>query len=118
VRLETERLALIPFTVELIDALPERDPAQQLIGAAIPEGWPDEELSELLSLYGRWLSADPSVVRYGPWVVIAAGEGMVVGSAGFVGNPSDEGSVELGFGVHPEFRNRGYASEAARALVE
>jgi RimJ/RimL family protein N-acetyltransferase len=41
----------------------------------------------------------------------------VVGSAGFLGSPTNEGAVELGYGVHSEHRNRGYATEAARALV-
>jgi ribosomal-protein-alanine N-acetyltransferase len=40
-----------------------------------------------------------------------------VGSAGFLGSPTSEGTVELGYGVHSEHRNNGYATEAARALV-
>jgi ribosomal-protein-alanine N-acetyltransferase len=118
VRLETARLVLVPFTLELIDALAERDRAERLLGAAIPDGWPDEELDGLLSLYADWVRGDPSVVGYGPWVIVDRDAKAVVGSAGFVGKPNDEGSVELGFGVHPTHRNRGYASEAARALVE
>jgi [ribosomal protein S5]-alanine N-acetyltransferase len=117
-RLETERLALVAFTAELIEALPERSSAQHLIDAAMPDGWPDEELGELLSLYAGWVRADPTVVGFGPWLIIARDQNSVVGSAGFVGKPNDEGSLELGFGVHPAYRNRGYASEAARVLVE
>lgn len=41
----------------------------------------------------------------------------VVGSAGFLGVPTPERTVELGYGVHPDHRDRGYATEAARALV-
>jgi [ribosomal protein S5]-alanine N-acetyltransferase len=51
------------------------------------------------------------------WLLIERGSRTVVGSAGFQGHPSAEGEVELGYGVHPDFRNRGYATEAARALV-
>ena len=40
-----------------------------------------------------------------------------MGSAGFLGVPTPEHTVELGYGVHHEHRNRGYATEAARALV-
>jgi len=117
-RLETERLTLVPFTAEFMDALEGHDRAQQIIRAAIPEGWPDDELSGLLSVYAQWIADDTSVVGYGPWIVILRGERVVVGSAGFIGRPNDEGTIELGFGVHPNFRNRGYASEAARALIE
>jgi [ribosomal protein S5]-alanine N-acetyltransferase len=116
--LETERLALVAFTVEVIEALSERSRPQHLIGAAIPDGWPDEELAELLSLYVKWVRRDPTVVGFGPWPIIAREENVVIGSAGFIGKPNARGSIELGFGVHPTHRNRGYASEAARALVE
>ena len=117
-RLETDRLSLVPVTVEFIDALSERDNAEQLIGASVPDDWPDEELDGLLSLYAGWLRDDASVLGYGPWVAIGRDEGAVVGSAGFIGKPDNEATIELGFGTHGDYRNRGYASEAARALVD
>ena len=49
-------------------------------------------------------------------IIIARDRRTVVGSAGFQGTPMDQ-AVELGFGVHADHRNQGYASEAARALV-
>ena len=117
-QLQTQRLTLVPFALEFIDALERRDDAEALIGAAIPQDWPEAELSGLLSLYGDWLRDDPSVVGYGPWVVIARGDRIVVASAGFVGKPDPDGTIELGFGTRTDYRNRGYASEAARALVD
>ena len=44
--------------------------------------------------------------------------GSVVGDVGFLGPPDESGSVELGYSVVPDRRRRGYASEAARALVD
>ena len=41
----------------------------------------------------------------------------VVGSAGFLGRPNARGEIELGYGILEEHRNRGYATEAARALM-
>ena len=38
-------------------------------------------------------------------------------SAGFLGRPTADGTVEIGYGVHGAHRNRGYATEAVRALV-
>jgi ribosomal-protein-alanine N-acetyltransferase len=116
-RLDADRLTLEPFTLDFIDALERREDAERLVGARIPDEWPDEELRGLVSLYTGWLRGDPSVVGYGPWMVIARDEKAVVGSAGFVGKPDEERTIELGFGTHPDYRNRGYASEAARTLV-
>ncbi|GFE24610.1 hypothetical protein Sliba_50630 [Streptomyces nigrescens] len=42
--------------------------------------------------------------------------GRVVGAIGLFWPPSD-GSLEIGYGIVPSRRGRGYASEAARALV-
>jgi ribosomal-protein-alanine N-acetyltransferase len=111
-------LTLVPCSLELAEALAEQSAAaEKLLGAAVPAGWPDEELAGLLQLYLGWLRAGEDVAGYGPWVVIAREERAVVGSAGFVGRPKD-GELELGYGIVEGYRNRGYATEAAAALVE
>jgi [ribosomal protein S5]-alanine N-acetyltransferase len=117
-RLETARLELVPFSGELIDALGDRLSAARVIGADVPEGWPDDQLLELLNVYAPWIAEDPARLGFGPWFVIAREEGSVVGSAGFLGTPNADMAIELGFGIQPRFRNRGYAAEAARRLVE
>ena len=70
------------------------------------------------TLYADWLCDDPDVLGYGPWAVVHRAGRLVVGSAGFVGLPARDGSIELGFGIHPDHRRRGYATEASRALVD
>jgi RimJ/RimL family protein N-acetyltransferase len=118
-RLETVRLELIALTAELADALDDRNAAERMLGAAIPDGWPDSELLGLLALYRPWIVEDAGRLGYGPWVVVARDERSVVGSAGFMGKPpADDEPIELGYGVHPNYRNRGYATEATRALLE
>jgi ribosomal-protein-alanine N-acetyltransferase len=52
---------------------------------------------------------------WGDWLM-HAGEN-VVGDLGFRGPPDDEGSVEIGYRVRDQYRRRGYATEAAAALV-
>jgi ribosomal-protein-alanine N-acetyltransferase len=101
----------VPFSVELLSAVPDPAAAGVLLGAGVPAGWPDEELQGLLDEY------EPTLPGFGPWVVIARAEQAVVGSAGFVGPPNDDGELELGYGVVEQSRNRGYATEAAAALV-
>lgn len=117
-RLETDRLDLVPFSSEFIDVLADHVAAVNLIGASVPEGWPDAELSGLLKIYAPWVAEERARLGYGPWVVISRDDRSVVGSAGFMGTPKEDKAVELGFGTHPDFRNRGYAAEAAQALVK
>jgi ribosomal-protein-alanine N-acetyltransferase len=50
-------------------------------------------------------------------------EGQMVGHAGFHGPPGVNGpakadAVEVGYTVFPEFRGQGFATEAARALLD
>ena len=114
--LETSRLRLVPCSVELAIALvaEARSLAAGLLAAQLPDGWPDAELAELLPGYAQAVAADPELLGWGPWIVVE-GE-RVAGSAGFLGQPAG-GTVELGYGIAPEARCRGVATEAAQALL-
>lgn len=114
----TARLELVPCSLSVATALHDDvEEGGRLLDARLPQDWPDSELAEFLPLYARLLREDPQPLGFGGWLLIERESRIVVGSAGFQGHPSAEGEIELGYGVHPDFRNRGYATEAARALV-
>jgi len=50
-------------------------------------------------------------------VMIERCSGTVIGDIGFHGPPDDTGTIEVGYSVIPSRRRRGYATEAAKALV-
>ena len=56
-----------------------------------------------------------------PWfhgfAVIDRESDMVVGNAGFKGPPDAKGIVEIAYGIVPAFEGKGYATEAAGALI-
>jgi ribosomal-protein-alanine N-acetyltransferase len=52
---------------------------------------------------------------WGDWLMLVGT--ARVGDLGFRGPPDDEGTVEIGYRVQDEHRRRGYATEAATALV-
>jgi ribosomal-protein-alanine N-acetyltransferase len=53
------------------------------------------------------------------WVTgVVVVDGVAVGGAGFHGAPSEDGSVEVGYGIDPEFRRRGHAREALRVMID
>ncbi|MBB4917112.1 GNAT family N-acetyltransferase [Streptosporangium saharense] len=54
---------------------------------------------------------------YGHRLIVERESGLVVGSIGLFW-PPNEGALEIGYGVVPSRRGRGYASEATRAMVE
>lgn len=68
-----------------------------------------------------WLAqlrtAEPS-----PWThlfaMVERATGASVGGCGYKGPPDSEGVVEIAYGVDAEHRGRGFAKEAAAALVQ
>jgi ribosomal-protein-alanine N-acetyltransferase len=117
--LVTPRLELVPCSLSVANALDGNvEEGERLLDARLPKEWPDPELKEFLPVYAGLLRDDPLLLGYGVWLLIERESRTVVGSAGFQGRPNSEGEIELGYGVHADFRNRGYATEAAKALVE
>ena len=112
----TERLELRPLPAAAAAALPrDRDEAARVLGAALPPDWPQPDLVEVLP---RQASRAPDEERFGVWVMIERETATVVGDIGFLGRVDDEGVVEVGYSVIPARRRRGYATEAARAVVD
>jgi [ribosomal protein S5]-alanine N-acetyltransferase len=105
--LRTEHLALVPLSVK-----PEE--VVEHLGVIVPAGWPAPDLRDILPRYLSELDADPSLLGFGPWLLLSDGE--VVGDAGFLGRPDSRRTVELGYSVLPEQRRHGFATEAAMAL--
>ena len=60
---------------------------------------------------------DPAFGMY--WIVLreSAASRTLVGAAGFKGMPSENGTVEIGYGVVAEYQRRGYATETVRAFL-
>jgi ribosomal-protein-alanine N-acetyltransferase len=118
-RVETARLELVACSSELARASLE-GPAtvRRLLGVAVPPTWPPSELTEALALYASPARADEAAAGWGIWLLVSTSERSLVGSAGFKGAPDRWGCVEVGYGIEPGFRRRGFASEALEALVE
>lgn len=117
----TSRLELIPATITLTQAaLNGTDGLGAALDATVPTTWPPEFLDppalrftlDRLTQHGQsgwWLHF--VVLRRGP-----TGR-MLIGSAGFKGPPSPDGTVEVGYGIVQDHRRRGYATEVVHGLL-
>jgi len=76
--------------------------------------------SERAQLSADWLARFHASVAEDPWVhgfrLVRRDTGAVVGTCSFKGPPS-AGTVEIAYGVSPDQQGKGYATEAALALV-
>jgi [ribosomal protein S5]-alanine N-acetyltransferase len=110
------------MTIPFMHALLESDwaTATREAGAVVSPGLA-EDLDDFLRYRLGQLSVDPSIRRWlGRLMVIttAAGERRAIGTIGFHGPPDDQGRLEVGYRVEPDFRRQGYAREAVRAMFD
>lgn len=119
--LETRSLRLVPHAPEHLRALVHGpEDYERLSGLAPANGLRDFMVSG--DVAPEWLAALESATGADPWrfgfALVHKENGMVIGNAGFTGPPDAAGEVEIAYGVVPDFQGRGYATEAAHALVE
>jgi RimJ/RimL family protein N-acetyltransferase len=106
--LSTDRLTLRPWSVDEIAAVVD--------GRRLPH-WADDFPAEGDVVIAGFVAEHPQMLgEYGQRQIIERSTGLVVGSIGLMW-PATDGAVEFGYGVVASRRGRGYASEAARAVV-
>jgi [ribosomal protein S5]-alanine N-acetyltransferase len=69
----------------------------------------------------EWLARVNASTSADPWLhgfaVVHRANGTVIGSCGYKAPPGREAVVEIAYGIDPKYHGRGYATEAARALI-
>lgn len=120
-QIRTKRLTLVPCTVEVGQAVMlDRPSAERMLGASLHPEWPGQDTRDFVPLYLHRLRNDPGLLGWGVWLVILE-EGprrTVIGDLGYKGPPGEDGSVDIGYGIAPSQRDKGYATEASRALID
>ena len=115
--LETKRIRLIPFTLDLKEAaINDRARLVEMLGVYVPEHWPGPDLVEALPFFVENIEKAPSEPAW-DWIAIHTSDQAVIGDIGFMGGPDQDGLVEIGYSVVPEYRAQGYATEMARSLI-
>jgi [ribosomal protein S5]-alanine N-acetyltransferase len=119
--IRTERLELVPATTGMLTAaLDSHEALAAALGARVPDTWPPEFLdAPALEFTRDRLAADAAQAGWWMYFVVLpeAGGRLLIGSAGYKGPPSSDGTVEVGYGIVSDHRRRGYASEVVRGLV-
>ncbi|HSE27427.1 MAG TPA: hypothetical protein VLA95_04305 [Gemmatimonadales bacterium] len=58
-------------------------------------------LGESIFHFEETSRADPVLAGWGTWVVVHAGDRVVIGEGGYAGLPDAEGAVEIGYAIVP-----------------
>lgn len=113
---ETKHLQLIPFSLDLIKAtLVGKDKLSELLAITIPSGWPGDDFADVLPALVSQMETEASTSAWN-WLIVHKQDRVLIGDVGFMGGPK-QGKAEIGYSIVPEYRNRGYATEAALYLI-
>ncbi len=123
--IHTARLELVSMTPEFMEAVlaGRLAEAQELLGAALPAEPVDTAVEHFLGRRVAQLREEPDVQRWlARAIVRKEGGRLMIGNVGFHGQPGvnaagNEHALEIGYGLQPEHRRQGYATEAVEGLI-
>ena len=123
--IHSPRLELIAMSPDFLDASLRGDleTASRLIDLVIPQDW--LEAKWLMELRLPKIREDPALE---PWLLRAVGLRETMTMIGYIGfhtlpgaaylDAYASGSVEFGYTIFPDYRQKGFASEAAQAIMD
>lgn len=118
--IETSRLRLLAMTPEQLRlALLDPDALEGVLGVRVSRtelGGPVRRAIEIK--LGKIEAAPPEDLPWLTyWLIVSKDEAFGAGFAGFKGLDRETGKVEIGYGIDPAVRGRGYMTEAVRGLI-
>lgn len=119
--IETARLLIVPLTHAALQAWVDLDGGRltRETGAAFPDPpEPPPLFGADLSGFRDRMAETPDELGWWAWLVLRRDDAVAVGVCGLGGPPGPGGTVAMGYSVYPRLEGRGYATEAARAVME
>lgn len=99
--IKTDRLLLIPCTVESYNELSHK-----------------YKMGPHVEMHLDELKTDRYAKGWGVWFVIHCDSDLVIGDVGFKGKPNNQKVVEMGYGILSDFQNKGFATEAVNGIKD
>jgi ribosomal-protein-alanine N-acetyltransferase len=110
--LETRRLILRPFDEKDVDRMSELMANPDFMRFSLGPKTREQTAAFLENVIGWHRAGLPS-----PLAVVIRSDGALVGYCGFLHQEVDgETEIEIGYRLHPDYWNKGIATEAARAV--
>ena len=118
--IETQSLRLVAHTPEQLRTLiASAELYEQQFGLRLAGGVRDFFVSDEVS--PDWLAQLQVATTADLWkhgfALVHRADDAVIGACGYKGPPDADGMVEIAYGVVPAYQGRGYATEAAQALI-
>ena len=122
--LESSRLVLVAATAAHVRTeLEAPEKLCLMLGATVSPAWPSGEYDRdaMAFFLSRLQEGGASVEGWYGWYALGPGNDgcsrALVGAGGYFGPPGEDGTVEIGYSVLPEWQRQGYAGEIVGVLV-
>ncbi|MES2811257.1 MAG: GNAT family N-acetyltransferase [Bacteroidota bacterium] len=118
-KLITERLLLVPFTIQICKNIINNDFSDlNKMGLKKGKSWPDHDVIETLPKIINNLSQVELPTGFESWMIIKKDTLEIIGDLGFKGFNYTEANIDIGYGIITEERRKGYAEEAVIELIK
>ena len=113
--LKTERLSLRPMHIidaeDMYDYAVREEVTRYLL-------WSPHTSISYTKDYLRYIGGRYALGDFYDWAIIERESRRMIGTCGFTHINTANNSGEIGYVINPDFKGRGYATEAARAVLE
>jgi [ribosomal protein S5]-alanine N-acetyltransferase len=116
--IETKSLKLIPCDTEIMNAaIKGNDILAKKLNVTVQDNWTEFGVGALQYSLDRLAESED---EFGWWTYfpIHKNDNRLIGSGGYKGKPTTDGTVELGYEITPGYRNLGLATEMTNGLIE
>lgn len=116
--LETENLKFIPCDIEILNAaIQGNEMLAKKLNANVQDNWTEFGAGALQYALDR-LTESEEEKNWWTYLPIHKHDNKLIGSGGYKGKPTTDGTVELGYEIAVADRNRGLATEMTKGLIE
>ena len=116
--IETKNLKLILCDKEiLIAAIKGNEFLEKKLNVSVQENWTEFGVGAFQYVLDK-LSEDIEDNNWWTYFPIHKNDNKIIGSGGYKGKPTQDGTVELGYEIAPKYRNQGLATEMTKGFIE
>ena len=119
--IETDRIILKPLTyIQLEKYIRNDNSLEKELHLHPTSKTISSELKEALenTILPNAADTDKNFLYSTLWTVISKADNKMVGDICIIGEPNDEGEIEIGYGTYEEFQRKGFMTEAVKCIIK
>ena len=119
--IETQRLILKPLTYnQLVKYIQCDNSLERELSLSDTNRTISKELKEVIEqvILPNVKKSEENYLFSTLWIAISKEEQEIVGDISIYGVPNEEGAIEIGYGTHEKFQNKGFMTEIVKGIVD